>query len=135
MKHCRKKNYQSRENLTKWVDEVCLYRPIQRMTRICCNQALLFLFFLHSRVTRSHNIGTTSNLEFIIVVENNNEDSYNTKVWITLPPGVVYDTITNSRSPVPISCGRLESDNKMVVCDIGNPMKGNTMVGPLYISI
>ncbi|KAK3731729.1 hypothetical protein RRG08_035399 [Elysia crispata] len=78
-------------------------------------------------VTRSHNIGTTSNLEFIIVVENNNEDSYNTKVWITLPPGVVYDTITNSRSPVPISCGRLESDNKMVVCDIGNPMKGNTM--------
>ncbi|RUS91582.1 hypothetical protein EGW08_000697 [Elysia chlorotica] len=78
-------------------------------------------------VTRSHIIGTTSNLEFIVVVENKREDAYNTKVWITLPPGVVYDTITNSRSPVPISCGRLESNNKEVVCDIGNPMKGGTM--------
>ena len=95
----------------------------------------LFLCYdlFYSSVTRSHNIGTTSNLEFIIVVYNNNEDSYNTKVWITLPPGVVYDTISNQRSAVPISCGRLESDSRTVVCDIGNPMKGGTQVNIYFL--
>ncbi|GFO14765.1 integrin alpha-8-like [Plakobranchus ocellatus] len=78
------------------------------------------------RTKRTHVIGTTAYLDFVIIVNNFKEDAYNTKAWITLPPGVVYDTISNQRSTVPISCGKLESDSRMVVCDIGNPMKGGT---------
>ncbi|CAL1533806.1 unnamed protein product [Lymnaea stagnalis] len=73
------------------------------------------------RVSAAHVIGSTATVEILVIVTNLGEDSFNTKLWITLPPGVAYDTITSQRSSVPISCGTF--NQTLVVCDLGNPLK------------
>uniref|UniRef100_A0A0B6YSI9 Uncharacterized protein n=1 Tax=Arion vulgaris TaxID=1028688 RepID=A0A0B6YSI9_9EUPU len=76
-------------------------------------------------VPKEHRIGSTSQLELMLIVLNYGEDSFNTNLWIDLPSGVSYKTISNQRSNVAISCDTLKSDNSKVVCGLGNPMQKN----------
>ncbi|KAH9519074.1 hypothetical protein Btru_009061 [Bulinus truncatus] len=76
------------------------------------------------RVSSAHVIGNPGTLEILVIVINNEEDSFNTRLWIYLPPGVAYNTISNQRSSVPISCGNF--NQTLVVCDLGNPLKQNS---------
>lgn len=80
------------------------------------------------RVSAEHIIGSTTDLEILIIVENRGEDSFNTKLWIDLPPGVTYNTITNQRSNISISCDALKPNNTKVACDLGNPMQKGSKV-------
>ncbi|BFZ02521.1 hypothetical protein BsWGS_05560 [Bradybaena similaris] len=75
------------------------------------------------RVSAEHIIGSTTALEILMIVVNRGEDSFNTKLWVDLPPGVTYNTITNQRSNIAISCDTLKSDNTKVACELGNPMQ------------
>ena len=45
----------------------------------CCN-----------RITAAHIIGRGTDLEIMVVVENHGEDAFNTKLFVTLPPGVSF---------------------------------------------
>ncbi|XP_059148980.1 integrin alpha pat-2-like isoform X4 [Physella acuta] len=74
------------------------------------------------RVSNEHIIGTTATLEILVEVDNKGEDSFNTKLWIDLPPGVTYDKISNQRASVSISCAHNQS---LVVCNLGNPLRKN----------
>ncbi|BFY97785.1 hypothetical protein BsWGS_00824 [Bradybaena similaris] len=75
------------------------------------------------RVPNEHRIGSTTPLEVIIIVFNRGEDSFNTNLWIDLPTGVKYTTISHQRSNVAISCDTLKDDNTKVQCGLGNPMQ------------
>ncbi|XP_055880602.1 integrin alpha pat-2-like isoform X3 [Biomphalaria glabrata] len=72
-------------------------------------------------VTPTHIIGNPGILEILVIVNNFGEDSFNTRLWIDLPPGVAYNTIISQKSSVPISCGNF--NQTLVVCDLGNPFK------------
>lgn len=86
-------------------------------------------FAFHYRVPNEHRIGSTSPLEVIIIVFNRGEDSFNTNLWIDLPTGVKYETISHQRSNVAISCDTLIDDNTKVQCGLGNPMqKGSEVI-------
>ena len=86
-----------------------------------------FLLSHYHRVTNSHVIGTASPLQLKVIVNNKNEDSFNTKLWIDLPPGVSYDTISSVDSVVSPSCRPIDQGRK-VECDLGNPMKKQAIV-------
>ena len=45
----------------------------------CCN-----------RITAAHIIGSGTDLEIMVAVENHGEDAFNTKLFVTLPPGVSF---------------------------------------------
>ncbi|CAG5123799.1 unnamed protein product, partial [Candidula unifasciata] len=77
----------------------------------------------HVRVPSEHRIGSTMPLEVIIIVFNRGEDSFNTNLWIDLPTGVTYKTISHQRSNVAISCDTLKDDSSKVQCGLGNPMQ------------
>ncbi|XP_067649238.1 integrin alpha-8-like [Haliotis asinina] len=82
---------------------------------------------VHSiRVSRAHVIGTTTELEILIMVENRGEDAFNTHLYINLPQGVSIKGIQGVQSVqgvAPVSCDRMTINNEDVVtCDLGNPL-------------
>ena len=43
-----------------------------------------------NRITAAHIIGSGTELEIMVAVENHGEDAFNTKLFVTLPPGVSF---------------------------------------------
>ncbi|XP_063069113.1 integrin alpha-V [Engraulis encrasicolus] len=75
-------------------------------------------------------IGDDNPLTLAVTAENNGEGAYEAELHVTMPPqadfiGVVRNSETLSR----LSCAyKRENQTRMVVCDLGNPMKGGTKV-------
>ncbi|XP_036401033.1 integrin alpha-V-like [Megalops cyprinoides] len=73
-------------------------------------------------------IGDDNPLTLEVTAENSGEGAYEAELYVTLPPqadfiGVVRNSETFSR----LSCAyKRENQTRVVVCDLGNPMKGGT---------
>lgn len=77
------------------------------------------LSLISFRITGAHIIGSGSELEIMVIVENRKEDAFNTKLFVELPPSVTFKNKAGVTSLVPIACGTL---NNFVICDLGNPL-------------
>ncbi|XP_055959156.1 integrin alpha-V isoform X2 [Patella vulgata] len=75
------------------------------------------------RVSAAHIIGSDSELEILVMVENRGENAFNSQLWVTLPHGVSYRNIHGIQAVVPVSCGsETIEDEILVICDLGNPL-------------
>ncbi|XP_025095116.1 integrin alpha-8-like isoform X4 [Pomacea canaliculata] len=83
------------------------------------NKCIPDLTLVSFRITNAHIIGSGTELEIMVIVENKKEDAFNTKLFVTLPPGVSFRSKAGEKSVVPVGCGTLDD---VVVCDLGNPL-------------
>nr|AVP12651.1 integrin alpha 2 [Littorina littorea] len=83
------------------------------------NKCIPDLSLVSFRITAAHIIGSGTELEIMVIVENRGEDAFNTKLFTTLPPGVSFRNRAAVSSVVPIGCGTV---NNIVICDLGNPL-------------
>lgn len=56
------------------------------------------LFFVFFSITNAHIIGSGTELEIMVIVENKKEDAFNTKLFVTLPPGVSFRSKAGEKS-------------------------------------
>ncbi|XP_076465711.1 integrin alpha-8-like isoform X2 [Babylonia areolata] len=83
------------------------------------NRCIPNLVLKSFRISAAHIIGSREALEIMVIVENQKEDAFNTKLFITLPPGVTFTNKAAVSSVVPVGCGAM---GNIAVCDIGNPL-------------
>ncbi|KAL8610113.1 hypothetical protein ACOMHN_024579 [Nucella lapillus] len=83
------------------------------------NRCIPNLVLKSFRISAAHIIGSRVPLEIMVMVENQKEDAFNTKVFITLPPGVTYTSKAGVTSVTPVGCGTV---GNVAICDIGNPL-------------
>ncbi|XP_021948515.1 integrin alpha-PS2 isoform X2 [Folsomia candida] len=79
-----------------------------------------------SQPSKSFLMGSSERIHVDVEVHNNGEDSYESMMYMTVPPGLSYvnfEKKTDSRKDVPILCSAPSpSTNNTIKCDIGNPM-------------
>lgn len=76
-----------------------------------------------------------SNNELIInvFVRNEGEDAFETNFYLVVPKGVDYSSAAAAESEVKISCTeRTLAANKLVQCEIGNPLPGHKIVSVIF---
>ncbi|XP_068423141.1 integrin alpha-V [Clinocottus analis] len=74
-------------------------------------------------------IGDDNALTLKITAENRGEGAYEAELHVFLPPQADFTEVVRSPSLSRLSCAyKKENQTKMVVCDLGNPMKGGTKV-------
>ncbi|CAF1171757.1 unnamed protein product [Adineta ricciae] len=85
---------------------------------------------LNISTTKSPNIykvGLTKKILLNINVTNTGENAYDTKCFIQLPTGVEYVS-ANSSSIRNLYCNLMKQSDRIIVCQLGNPLLANTNV-------
>ncbi|XP_069110775.1 integrin alpha-8-like isoform X1 [Argopecten irradians] len=68
-------------------------------------------------------LGSTSNIDIVVHLENRGEGAFETMLYIELPRGVQYNGIQDRKFTIPFSCDRYTTnDTNLVTCDMGNPL-------------
>ncbi|XP_076460948.1 integrin alpha-8-like isoform X2 [Babylonia areolata] len=83
------------------------------------NRCIPDLVLISFRITAAHIIGSGTDLEIMVIVENRKEDAFNTKLFVSLPPGVIFRNRAAVTSVVHVDC---KTQNSTVVCKLGNPL-------------
>uniref|UniRef100_A0A8C3VYH6 Integrin alpha-IIb n=1 Tax=Catagonus wagneri TaxID=51154 RepID=A0A8C3VYH6_9CETA len=76
-------------------------------------------------------IGADNVLELHVDAANEGEGAYEAELVVHLPPGAHYmRALSNVKSFERLICNqKKENETKVVLCELGNPMKGNTQIG------
>ncbi|XP_060064928.1 integrin alpha-V-like isoform X2 [Ylistrum balloti] len=68
-------------------------------------------------------LGSTSNIDIVVHLENRGEGAFETMLYIELPRGVQYNGIQDRKFTIPFSCDRYTTnETNLVTCDMGNPL-------------
>ncbi|CAF0948012.1 unnamed protein product [Adineta steineri] len=74
-----------------------------------------------------YKVGLTKKILLGISVMNTGENAYDTKCFIQLPVGVEYVS-ANSSSIINLYCNLMKQSDRIVVCQLGNPLLANTNI-------
>ncbi|XP_028662060.2 integrin alpha-V [Erpetoichthys calabaricus] len=83
-------------------------------------------------------IGDDNPLTLEVTAENKGEGAYEAELFVFMPPQADFiGVVRNSEKLAKLSCAyKTENNTRMVVCDLGNPMKGGTsLVAGLRFSV
>lgn len=75
-------------------------------------------------------IGDDSPLTLFVDAQNQGEGAYEAELFVHIPPQADFiGVVRNNESPSRLSCAfKTENQTRLVVCDLGNPMKAGTRV-------
>ena len=112
--------------------KICLSgQPEAQLLHISCKYNHIPIYVIYRSVNQ-YLLGSEKRLELDVIVENKNEDSFETTFMMALPAGVNYINIERKDSAEReflVQCSAPSpTNNNTLRCDLGNPLPRNRLV-------